>query len=417
MPPSAPEVETPPTWVEGAAGSGHDVDHLPYAVVRFGDDPPRVVARVGDLVVDLAPLAAADMLEHGEVFGQPSLAPLMQLGGEAWASLRGWLTELLTDPADQPAVEPFLVPVDDVEALLPFAVADYVDFYCSLHHATTVGEIFRPGSEPLPPHWRRLPIGYHGRSGTVVASGTPIRRPLGLLRGPDDGPVYAATERLDLEAEVAYAVGVPTRAGEPVPTDAFERHVFGVLLLDDWSARDVQRYESRPLGPFLGKSFGTSVSPWVTPLAALVTARTDLPGQDPEPPTHLAVQQPAGYAIDLEVAINGTVVSRPPYASTYWSPAQMLAHLTSNGTPLHTGDLFASGTVSGPGPDQRGCLLELTHDGERPLTLADGTSRRWLEDGDEVVVTATAPGALGGRITLGEVRGRVEPAPTAPAGG
>jgi len=400
-----------PTWVDGAAGGPYDADNLPYAVFSRGDDTPRVGARVGDLVVDLAPLVAAEMLEHGDVFEAPTLAPLMALGRDGCASLRGWLVELLTDPAGRAAVEPWLVPVDDVRLSLPFAVADYVDFYCSLHHATRVGEIFRPGTEPLPRHWRHLPIGYHGRAGTLVVSGTPLARPRGMRAPTGDGPpTYGPTRRLDLEAELAYAVGVPTQPGDRVDPSRFTEHVFGVQLLNDWSARDVQSYESVPLGPFLGKAFATSVSAWVTPLDALAHARVALPGQDPAPAPHLAVDEPAGYDIDIEVGCNGTMVAQVPYASTYWSPAQMLAHLTSGGARLRTGDVFASGTVSGPEPDRRGCLLELTWGGEHPLTLADGSRRSWLEDGDEVVLTATAPGMLGGRIALGEVRGLVEPA-------
>ncbi len=406
-----PASPLPPTWVEGAAGGPHDVDNLPYAVFSSGGDDPRVGVRIGDLLVDIAPLAAAEMLEHGEVFGAPTLAPLMRLGRDAWSSLRGWLVELLTDTADRPAVEPWLVPVADVRLQLPFEVADYVDFYCSLHHATRVGQIFRPGEEPLPTHWRHLPIGYHGRAGSVVASGTPVRRPRGLRRSGPGGPAYGPTERLDLEAELAFAVGVPTRPGDRVPVGGFDRHVFGVTLLNDWSARDVQSYESKPLGPFLGKSFATSVSPWVTPLDALDAARVDLPGQDPPPAEHLRVAGAAGYAIDIDVAINGSMVARTPYASMYWSPAQMLAHLTSGGAALRTGDLYASGTVSGPGDGERGCLLELTWAGTRPLMLDDGSQRAWLVDGDQVVLTASAPGALGGRIALGEVRGRVQPSP------
>lgn len=387
-----------PCWVVGAAGSGHDVDNLPYAVARRGDDEPRVVARIGDLAVDLAPLAATDMLEHGEVFAAPTLAPLMQLGRNFWASLRDRLLELLTDREKRSAVEPHLVSLAEVDPVMPFAVADYVDFYASEHHATRVGEIFRPGAEPLPAQWRELPIGYHGRAGTLVPSGTAVVRPRGLRRG-NGRPRYGPTERLDLEAELAYCVGVPSRLGEPVPTSAFAEHVFGVALLNDWSARDLQAYESAPLGPFLGKSFATSISPWVTPLDALAAARTDLPGQHPVPADHLRVDGPAGYAIDLEVTINGRGVARCPYSSTYWSPAQMLAHLTSNGASLRTGDVFASGTISGPGEGERGCLLEQSRD-----------EQTWLEDGDEVVLTASAPGALGGRIALGEVRGTITPA-------
>ncbi len=398
------------TWVPGAAGSGHDVDHLPYAVfVRDGDEP-RVGVRVGDHVVDLAPLAAAEMLEHGAVFEADSLAPLMRLGPRAWRSLRGWLVELLTDADDRPAVEPYLVPVGDVATVLPYEVADYVDFYCSLEHATNVGRILRPDGDPLLPNWRHLPVGYHGRAGTVVASGAPVVRPCGQRKpAGEDAPSYGPSRRLDIEAELGFVVGAPSRPGQRVGTDAFAEHVFGVTLLNDWSARDVQAWEYQPLGPFLGKSFATSVSTWVTPLDALAAARVPLPGQDPAVLEHLRVAEPAGYDVEITVTWNGTVVACPPYASMYWSPAQMLAHLTSNGARLRTGDLFASGTVSGAARDQRGSFLELTWGGRDPVSLADGSTRTFLEDGDEVVLTATAPGRLGARITLGEVRGRIEP--------
>jgi fumarylacetoacetase len=391
------------TWVEGAAGSLFDVDNLPYGVFSHGDEPPRVGARIGDQVLDLAPVAAADLLEVAHVFEAASLAGLMALGRPTWSAVRTWLTALLVDEAERDLVEPHLVPVDEVTLSLPFEVADYVDFYCSLDHATNVGRIFRPGSEPLQPNWRHLPVGYHGRAGTVVVSGTDVRRPVGL-RGPADvGP----TRRLDLEAEVGFAVGVPSTRGTPVPVGDLAEHVFGVTLLDDWSARDVQAFETVPLGPFLGKSFATSISGWVTPLDALAAARVPLPVQDPEPAAHLRVEGPAGLDIDLEVLIGGEVLSRPPYASTYWSPAQMLAHLTSGGASLRTGDLFASGTVSGPEVGQRGSLLELSWGGTQPV---DSTGRTFLRDGDTVTLRATAPGTGGGRIALGEVTGTITPA-------
>ncbi len=407
------------SWVSGAAGSGYDVDHLPYAVFSaVEDDPaePRVGVRIGDLVLDLAPLAAGDVLEVAGLLAQPSLAPLMAAGPRIWAGTREWLQSLLTDPGGRDLVEPALRQLDRVRMHLPVPVADYVDFYCSEHHATRVGEIFRPGQPPLPPQWRRLPVAYHGRAGSVVVSGTDVRRPCGqyLDHPPDDPhgaavPVLGPSRQLDLEAELGWWVGVPTAPGTRLRASDLTDHVFGVSLVNDWSARDVQAFEYVPLGPMLGKSFATSVSAWVTPLAALDQARVPLPGQDPDPLPHLAVEEPAGYDLDLEVDVAGTVVARPPYASTYWSAGQMLAHLTSNGAALRTGDLVASGTVSGAGEDQRGCLLELTHGGNHPRRLADGSTRAWLADGDVVTIAASAPGALGGRIELGAVTGRVLP--------
>ncbi|MDQ4085571.1 MAG: fumarylacetoacetase [Actinomycetota bacterium] len=398
------------TWVEGAAGSAHDVTNLPYGVFSSGGEDPRVGVRVGDFVLDLAPLAASEMLEGGHVFQHGSLNAFMALGRPAWDNVRGWLVELLTDDMQRHATEPFLVPLDEVRMHLPFEVGDYVDFYCSLDHATNVGRIFRPDAEALLPNWRHLPVGYHGRAGTVVPSDTPIVRPCGQRKpGNQDTPTYGPSARLDIEAEVGFVVGRPSALGTRVGTDAFADHVFGVTLVNDWSARDIQAWEYVPLGPFLGKSFGTSVSPWVTPLAALEQARVDLPGQDPEPLPYLRVGDRAGYDIDIEVELNGHVVSRPPYSSMYWSPAQMLAHMTVNGASLRTGDLFASGTVSGPQTHTRGSFLELSWGGREPFK-AGAQERTFLEDGDEAVLRATAPGADGTRVALGEVRGRIEPA-------
>jgi fumarylacetoacetase len=381
------------------------VDNLPFGVFSADDDRPRVGVRIGDLVLDVTPVAAGEMLDVHEAFARDSLNPLMALGPAVWQSVRTWLTGLLTDEHERDVVEPHLRPLDDVTMHLPFAVADYVDFYCSLQHATNVGRIFRPDGEALLPNWRHLPVGYHGRAGTVVVSGTPIRRPTGQGRPSADGgpPAFGPSRRLDLEAELGFVVGTATRLGESVPTTAFADHVFGVLPLNDWSARDIQAWEYVPLGPFLGKSFATSVSAWVTPLAALESARVPLPGQDPQPLDYLRVAEPAGYDIAFEVVLNGEVVSRPPYAAMYWSPAQMLAHMTVNGASLRTGDLFASGTISGDDRGQRGSFLELSWGGQEPF----GDGRTFLEDGDEVVLRATAPGALGGRIALGEVSGRI----------
>jgi len=396
------------SWVEGASGSAYDVDNLPYGVFSTDDERPRVGVRIGDHVLDVAPVAAAEMLDVHDAFARDSLNPLMALGPAAWASVRGWLTSLLSDEQERDLVEPHLRPLDEVTLHLPFTVADYVDFYCSLQHATNVGRIFRPDGDALLPNWRHLPVGYHGRAGTVVVSGTPIRRPSGQGRPSGDGgpPAFGPTRRLDIEAELGFVVGTPTRLGESVAATGFADHVFGVTPLNDWSARDIQAWEYVPLGPFLGKSFATSVSAWVTPLAALEAARVPLPGQDPEPLDYLRVEEPAGYDIAFEVLLNGEVVSRPPYSAMYWSPAQMLAHMTVNGASLRTGDLFASGTISGDEREQRGSFLELSWGGTEPF----GGDRTFLEDGDEVTLRATAPGGLGGRIALGEVTGRIIPA-------
>jgi fumarylacetoacetase len=392
-------------WVPGAAGSPYGLDNLPYGVFTNADQPARVGVRIGDFVLPLCAVA------ESAAFAQPSLNAFLALGREVWHETRAWLISLFGNEEHRALVEPLLVPVDDVTLQLPFEVADYVDFYCSLQHATNVGKMFRPDSDALTPNWRHLPIGYHGRAGTVVVSGTPVRRPSGqrLAAGSSTSgpiPTYGPSARLDIECELGFVVGTPTLLGESVRTADFEEHVFGVLPLNDWSARDIQSWEYVPLGPFLGKSFATSVAGWVTPLEALEAARVDLPGQDPKPLDYLSVGARSGYDIDFEVLLNGEVVSRPPYAALYWSPAQMLAHLTVNGASLRTGDLFGSGTISGDDKAQRGSFLELSWGGKEPFR-AGGMDRTFLEDGDEVTLRASATGVAGGRIALGEVTGRI----------
>jgi fumarylacetoacetase len=380
---------------EDAAGFG--LDHLPYGLYSTEGSAPRVGVRYGDWVVDVATVPPE--------LGRPSLDPFLGLGPDAWAETRAEITALVAADA-LPAV-----PVDAVALHLPFTVGDYVDFYASLDHASNVGRIFRPDQEPLLPNWRHLPVAYHGRGGTVVVSGTPIVRPCGQRKAPHEAtPTYGPSRRLDIEAEVGFVIGVGSELASRIGVDELSDHVFGVVGLNDWSARDIQAWEYVPLGPFLGKSFATSVSAWVTPLAALAAARTDLPAQDPSPLPYLAAtpSTDAGDALDIEVevALNGEVVSRPPFRTMYWSPAQMLAHLTVNGASTRTGDLFASGTISGPEPGQRGSFLELSWGGNEPF--AGGHT--FLEDGDEVTLRYSAPGTGGGTITLGEVTGRIEPA-------
>jgi fumarylacetoacetase len=398
------------SWLSVPADSPFPVQNLPYGVFSQEDEPPRVGVAVGDFILDLAPLAAAEGLDGGHVFEEPSLNPFLALGRPAWTAVRAWLLELVTHEGYRDLVESHLVDRADVTLHLPFEVADYVDFYSSRHHAENVGRIFRPDAEPLTPNWLHQPLAYHGRSGTVVVSGTGVVRPRGQRKSAEEtAPTYGPSERLDVEAEVGFVVGVPSRLGEPVPAEAFREHVFGVCLVNDWSARDLQAWEYVPLGPFLGKSFATSVSPWVVPLDALEPARVAPPEQQPPVLPYLRSAEPWGLDLALEVTWNGHVVSRPPFASMYWTAPQQLAQLTVNGASLRTGDLFASGTVSGPEVDQRGSLLELSWNGQQPVRLADGSRRTFLEDGDEVVVSGWAPGADGVRIGLGEVRGRVLP--------
>lgn len=380
-------------------GSLFSIYNLPYGVFSPPGRSPRVGVRVGDSVVDLAVLLADD------VFAVASLNRFMAQGSARWAEVRCRIADLVTRPVPAAAVHP----VHDVRLHLPFDVGDYVDFYASEHHASNLGRLFRPGAEPLMPNWKHLPVGYHGRAGTVVLSGTEIVRPRGQRKEAGEaGPTFGPSRRLDIEAELGFVVGSGSALGSPIGTEAFAEHIFGVVLLNDWSARDIQAWEYVPLGPHLGKSFATSISPWVVPLAALESARVDLPGQNPEPLPYLREEEPWGLDIDLAVEWNGEVVSRLPYRTMYWSPAQMLAHLTVNGASTRTGDLFASGTISGPDRSQSGAFIELTWGGSEPVTVK-GEERTYLLDGDEVVITATATAAAGGQIGLGEVRGKIRP--------
>jgi fumarylacetoacetase len=383
--------------------TGFGPEHLPYGVFRRAGEEPRVGVRLGDGILDLAELAADGPLDEDPLlFFQPSLNAFMAAGRETWRRVREALRALTAGPDAEPAT----VALDEAQLLLPFAVGDYVDFYSSLDHARNVGRIFRPDAEPLAPNWRHMPIGYHGRSGTVVVSGTPIARPSGQRLEPGaDAPVYGPSGRLDIELELGFVIGVPSEAGEPVAIDRALDHVFGVLLVNDWSARDLQAWEYRPLGPFLAKSFATSVAAWVTPLDAILDRRVDAPAQEPKPLAYLR-EEPWAFDLALEIELNETTIARTNARRLYWSAAQQLAHMTVNGASLRTGDLFASGTISGPRPDQRGCLLELTWNGAEPVSLADGSTRSFLEDGDEVVLR----GRGGDAIALGEVRGRIEPA-------
>ena len=389
------------TRLDLAEGSPFGPHNLPYGVYRAGDAQPRCATRLGDVVVDLA------LLLDDEVFAAPSLNAFMAQGHARWVEVREAIGAAVRDDVPADAVHA----VDDVTMLLPFEVADYVDFYASEHHASNLGRLFRPDSpDPLMPNWKHLPVGYHGRAGTVVVSGTDVVRPCGQRKGPTDPvPLFGPSVRLDIEAELGFVVGAGTALGEPIPVEDAEEHIFGAVLFNDWSARDIQAWEYVPLGPHLGKSFASTVSAWVVPLLALQDAKVVTPHQDPPPLPYLALDDPWGLDVELEVAWNGEVVSRPPYREMYWSPAQMLAHMTVNGASARTGDLFASGTVSGAEKGTRGAFIELTWGGREPVTVG-GEERTFLQDGDEVVITGSAPGPGGSRIGFGECRGRVLPA-------
>ncbi|MFJ4502966.1 fumarylacetoacetase [Streptomyces sp. NPDC088864] len=407
-----PQQSSPLDVPEGHPFGPHN---LPYGVFSTPDRPERRVGvRIGDHVLDAGAAALALGSPYAQLLAQPDLMALLGAGRTAWRDVRRALTAWVTVPAHRADMEPLLHDLDAVTLHLPYRVADYVDFYASEHHASNVGRIFRPDAEtPLTPNWKHLPIGYHGRAGTVVVSGTDVVRPAGQRKAPaDPAPVFGPSVKLDIEAEVGFVVGTPSAQGTPVPLADFREHVFGLSLLNDWSARDIQAWEYVPLGPFLGKSFATSVAAWVTPLEALDAARTAPPARDVPVLPYLDdadEDEPGGYDLRISVAINGHVVAEPPFSTMYWTAAQQLAQMTVNGASLRTGDLYASGTVSGPEPAQRGCLLELTWNGRDPLDLPDG-KRTFLEDGDTVTLTAWAPGPDGTRVGLGEVSGRVVPA-------
>ncbi|MEV7681651.1 fumarylacetoacetase [Streptomyces sp. NPDC088341] len=395
-----------------AEGDPFGPHNLPYGVFSTADEPDRrrLGVRIGDQVLNAGAAAKALGSPYAALLDRPSLNPLMAAGRTAWRDVRRALTAWVTVPAHRADIEPLLHPLGAVTLHLPYEVADYVDFYASEHHATNVGRIFRPDGAALTPNWKHLPIGYHGRAGTVVVSGTDVVRPSGQRKAPSDpAPVFGPSGKLDIEAEVGFVVGTPSARGTAVELASFRDHVFGLSLLNDWSARDIQAWEYVPLGPFLGKSFATSVSAWVTPLEALDAARVAPPVRTDALLPYLDDaddEEPGGFDLRITVSLNGQMISEPPFSSMYWTAAQQLAHMTVNGASLRTGDLFASGTVSGPAREERGSLLELTWNGTEPLELPDG-KRTFLEDGDEVTLTAWAPGPDGTRVGLGEVTGRI----------
>jgi fumarylacetoacetase len=421
------------TWVPGAGGSGFGIEHLPLGVIRVPGGPARVAVRIGDHGLALAPLASAGLLDEPapdaralrRALEAPTLNQLLELGRPAWSGLRTRLTELLTAGNDEVAdagLAEALIPLADAELLLPVEVGDYVDFYSSIEHASSVGRLMRPDDEPLFPNWRHHPVGYHGRAANLVVSGTPVPRPVGQI-GPEHRgtqPDFGPEPRLDFELELGFVCGTGPEDGGPIPTDAAAEHIYGFLLVNDWSARSIQAWEYRPLGPFLGKAFATSVAAWITPLEALEPFRVPGREQDPAPLSYLRTDH--RWALDLELDVElvpagsgeAATISRTNARDLYWSAAQQLAHVTHAGARVRAGDLFASGTISGSEPGTQGCLLELTRDSREPLSVGNA-KRTFLEDGDELVLRgAGAPGEGRPAISLAEVSGRILPAPNAP---
>jgi fumarylacetoacetase len=384
-------------WVPVDASSDFPIENLPLGVAALPNGHTAVVARIGDFVLDL-PGAGIEP----ELCGRDSMLDLMASG--RLSQVRQRAGELLCgeERAD------LLHPVDAVECRLPFAVGDFVDFYSSIQHASHIGRLLRPGGNPLQPNWRQLPVGYHGRSGTVVVSGTPVVRPRGLV-AQGDGPAHLQpTGALDFELEVGFVIG---SAGRAIGADEADRHVIGAVLLNDWSARDIQAFEYQPLGPHLAKSFATTISPWVVTLDALAPFLVEPPVQEPLPEPYLRAGRPWGLDLRLEVDLNGTTVTRTGFSTMYWTFAQQLAHLTVNGASVRPGDLFGSGTVSGDGPGEWGCLMEISENGREPFTLDDGSTRTFLADGDTVTLRGWGGREGTPRIGFGPCSGRVDAAP------
>jgi fumarylacetoacetase len=406
------------SWVASANAPGHPfpLNNLPCGVFSTGEDDPRCGVAIGDMILDCR--AAEDegllSLDDAAVFDVPFWNEVMELGPEAWAALRTRLIQLLADGStDRAAVEPLLVPMADAEMYLPFLVAEFTDFYAGKHHATNVGTMFRGAENALPPNWLHIPIGYNGRASSVVVSGTDIRRPWGQLKGPDDAaPRCAPSARFDLELELGAVVG--TSSDGPVTVDEADAMIFGYVLLNDWSARDIQAWEYQPLGPFQAKATATTISPWIVTSAALEPFRVSTPTREVPLLDHLKDTGPMLYDIDLKVTIApagkpATTIAQTNARELYYSAAQQLAHHSTSGCPMTPGDLLGSGTISGAEKHQRGSLLELSWGGKEPLTLDTGEARSFLEDGDTLALEGTAHGD-GYSIGFGPCTGTLLPA-------
>lgn len=425
------------SWVEAAnvKDAEFPIQSLPWGAFRRkgSGEAPRLGVPIGDKILEVKKCVEAGLLRGidtavGEALCATNLNALLALGPKAWSAARTAISEVLRE--DNPSLREShrwskraILPLDSIELVLPVSVGDYTDFYASLHHATNVGTMFRPDN-PILPNWKHLPVGYHGRASSIVLGGTPVRRPMGQTCAKDgDPPAFGATKSLDYELELGFLIGPGNALGQRIPVAEARGHIFGVLLVNDWSARDVQRWEYQPLGPFNAKNFATSIGPWVMPLEALepfAAAPPKRPKGDPKPLEYLSFKDDFTFDIKLEVLLSsaamrekGTapmVVSTGSFKELYWTMSQMVAHHTSTGCNLRPGDLLASGTISGEDEDERGCLLERTWRGERPLKLPDKTTRKFLEDGDEVILRAFCAKRGATRISLGECRGVVLPA-------
>lgn len=410
------------TWLSVPADSDFSIHNLPFGIFDTGDGRPRAGIAIGDHIVDLAAAAESGLFGKRrffkKIFEQPVLNDFIALGKPVTNRVRRKVQEWLCQAEAPQNAGHLLTDRRSARMHLPIRVGDYTDFYSSIEHATNVGKMFRPDN-PLLPNWRWLPVGYHGRSSSIVVSGTPVRRPYGqILPKGQETPVFSACRQLDFELEVAFVIGKDTALGESVRVENAEEYIFGLVLFNDWSARDIQRWEYVPLGPFLGKNFASSISPWIVPLEALKPFRTKGPKQTPPPLEYLAARGARNYDIHLEIAIQPqdaapAVVCRSNMRHLYWSMAQQLAHHTVNGCNIRVGDLMASGTISGPAAGSYGSMLELSWGGQQPVPLTDGSTRTFLQDGDTVSIRGWSekPGL---RVGFGEVSGAVLPALPSP---
>ncbi len=414
------------SFIDVAPDSHFPIQNLPFGVFKPKNGAARVGVAIGDQVLDLSVLEekghfASAEFQKQKVFAQDSLNAFLKLGRPAWRKTRETLQRLLAaetaDLRDDAALRGAAFHAQkDVVMQLPARIGDYTDFYSSYHHAHNVGTMLRGADKALMPNWKWLPVGYHGRASSIVPSGAAVRRPHGQIKPPDaEDPIFSASRAFDFELETAFLIGTGNTLGEPVPIANAAEHIFGMVLMNDWSARDLQTWEYQPLGPFLAKNFCTSISPWVVTMDALEPFRKPLPPQDPEPFPYLKASDDFTIDIQLEAHLQTSkmdaphVITRTNYKHLYWSMAQQLAHHTVNGCNLQPGDLLASGTISGPEETARGCMLELTWRGANPIALPNGESRKWLEDGDALTLTGWAQGE-GYRVGFGEVTGRILPA-------
>ena len=414
------------TFFDVPHGHPFSAANLPYGVFRTPSGRSAPGVALGEWVIDLDLIAQAGLFDSigpndvRALFAAPTLRPFMAAGYPAWTAVRRRLRELIDaeclDLREAGVLlDRAVLNRSDVEMLLPTEIGDYTDFYSSRQHATNVGIMFRGVENALMPNWLHLPVGYHGRASSIVASGTPVRRPSGQLQTGDTPPTFGPSKQLDFELEMGFFVGPGNELGRPIPVDRAHEQIFGFVLVNDWSARDIQRWEYVPLGPFLGKNFATSISPWVVPLEALEAFRVPGLSQDPEPLPYLRDPEPWTFDVALEVAIapadgeQTITVCRTNMRHLYWNVRQLIAHHTSGGCNLRPGDLLASGTISGPEPDSFGSLLELAWRGTKPIDLGHDRSRVFLEDGDRVIMTGSA-GSGAHRVGFGEVSGLVLPA-------